>query len=200
MDISASIKKIVLPPCVEKRPKTTSSSKEKQKEKEKKKEKRVVTQKKQWVYTEEDYHQQKQLQLLEQLILPLHITSYSNLSDRTNKEKCLLQEIHKKLYGYKSQDMAKHLWDETKFISFHRCVELLMESRLTCFYCKHPVLVLYESVREPTQWSLERIDNAYGHNYDNVEIACLKCNVSRRTMYHERYIFTKQLLNIQKIS
>ena len=207
-DISSSIKKIQLPSCIKKLPKPSSRSVNssnslfgKENENEKKKEKRVVTQKKQWVYTEEDYHQQKQLQLLEQLISPLQVYSINVSSVRIDaKEKCLSQEIHKKLYGYKSQDMAKHLWDETKFISFQQCVELLIESRLSCFYCKHSVLVLYESVREPTQWSLERIDNAYGHNYDNVEIACLKCNISRRTMYHERYVFTKQLLNIQKIS
>jgi hypothetical protein len=26
-----------------------------------------------------------------------------------------------------------------------------------------------------------------------VEIACLNCNLRRRTMYHERYVFTKQM-------
>jgi hypothetical protein len=57
--------------------------------------------------------------------------------------------------------------------------------------------ILYEHVREPKQWSLERIDNDYGHNKNNVEIACLSCNLRRKTMYHERFIFTKQL-NIVK--
>ena len=48
------------------------------------------------------------------------------------------------------------------------------------------------------QWSLERIENQYGHNKENVEIACLSCNLGRRTMYHERYLFTKQLEIIKK--
>ena len=49
------------------------------------------------------------------------------------------------------------------------------------------------------QWTLERIDNGMGHNKDNVEIACLLCNLRRRTMYHERYVFTKQMMNVVKI-
>ena len=163
----------------------------------KKKEKRVVTQKKQWMFSDFDFTQSKQIELLKQIISPLKITSISHVSNlhtpESIKEKCLSQEISKKLYGYKSQDQAKNIWDENKFISFETCIDLLIRCNLTCFYCKKSVLVLYESVRDPIQWSLERIDNTYGHNYDNVEIACLKCNVSRRTMYHERYLFTKQL-------
>jgi hypothetical protein len=68
-----------------------------------------------------------------------------------------------------------------------------METELKCFYCKEYVNIIYEPIREPKQWSLERIDNTYGHNVDNVTIACLSCNIRRRTMYHERYVFTKQL-------
>jgi len=60
------------------------------------------------------------------------------------------------------------------------------------------VSVLYEIVREPMQWTLERINNDFGHNYGNVEIACLNCNLHRRTMYHERYLFTKELNIIKK--
>ena len=58
--------------------------------------------------------------------------------------------------------------------------------------------VLYEESRDPKQWTLERIDNSEGHNENNIEVACLTCNVRRRTMYHEKYRFTKQL-TIQKV-
>ena len=58
--------------------------------------------------------------------------------------------------------------------------------------------MIYEEVRDPKQWTLERIDNTRGHNSDNVEIACLTCNLRRRTMYHERYILTKQMCHITK--
>ena len=53
--------------------------------------------------------------------------------------------------------------------------------------------LLYNESRDPLQWSIERIENEFGHNNDNVVIACLRCNLSRRTMYHERYRFTKQM-------
>jgi 5-methylcytosine-specific restriction endonuclease McrA len=64
---------------------------------------------------------------------------------------------------------------------------------MECFYCNQKVQIIYENVREPKQWSLERIDNEYGHNNTNVVIACLHCNLKRKTMYHERFLFTKQM-------
>ena len=54
-------------------------------------------------------------------------------------------------------------------------------------------MLLYEKLREPRQWTLERLDNNYGHNKGNLEISCLKCNIDRKTMYHERFMFTKEL-------
>ena len=79
-------------------------------------------------------------------------------------------------------------------VSLSFVLDLLLKSNLSCFYCKQPVLLWYEFAREPKQWSLERIDNSFGHNHDNVEVACLSCNLKRRCMYHERYLYTKQLV------
>ena len=76
----------------------------------------------------------------------------------------------------------------------------MKECELKCFYCKDCVALLYENVREPRQWTLERIDNSIGHNIGNIEISCLSCNLRRRTMHHERYILTKQIKNIKKIA
>lgn len=111
--------------------------------------------------------------------------------------KTMIQQIQTKLNGYKSQDVLKELYDSAKFITLKSTISLLMKSEMKCFYCKEPVQVLYQHVREPKQWTLERIDNKHGHNDGNVEIACLSCNLRRRTMYHERFVFTKQL-NIVK--
>ena len=36
-------------------------------------------------------------------------------------------------------------------------------------------------------------DNKIGHDIGNIEIACLSCNLKRKCMYHERYVFTKQM-------
>ena len=98
-----------------------------------------------------------------------------------------------KIRGYRSQDIAKDLLDPTQFIDYDFVVSKLIECELTCFYCKEPMVVFYTHSREPKQWSIERIDNTYGHNKNNVEMACLTCNIRRRCMYHERFRFTKQL-------
>ena len=55
------------------------------------------------------------------------------------------------------------------------------------------MLLLYDNVRESTQWTLDRIDNNIGHNVDNVVICCLKCNLKRRTMNDEKFKFSKQM-------
>jgi hypothetical protein len=111
----------------------------------------------------------------------------------------LKQHIHLKWYGYRAQDMEKNLFRPELLISENDIVELLLDSRLLCFYCRHPILLLYENVRESSQWSIERIDNQYGHNRENVVVACLSCNLRRKTMYYERFRMTKQL-NITKQS
>jgi len=111
--------------------------------------------------------------------------------------KMMIQQIQQKINGYKAQDLDKSLFSAPDFVDLDYTIDLIKKSELKCYYCKHNVRILYEHVREPKQWSLERIDNNYGHNKNNVEIACLSCNLRRKTMYHERFIFTKQL-NIVK--
>jgi hypothetical protein len=103
-----------------------------------------------------------------------------------------------KICGYRGQDVNKSLYDETMFINREQVLDLMIKCQNRCFYCKEPVNVIYENVREPRQWTLERIDNSRGHNKDNVEIACLNCNLHRKTMHHERYLFTKELNIIKK--
>ncbi len=118
------------------------------------------------------------------------------LTEEVCKE--MRRQIQNKISSYKMQDIQKDKYDEEKFVDFYFVVSLLLEKDLKCFYCKESVYLFYNFVRENKQWTLERIDNDRGHNKDNVEIACLLCNLRRRTMYHERYLFTKQL-NIVKL-
>ena len=105
----------------------------------------------------------------------------------------------RKISGYRSQDQLKGIYDESRFVTFEHVVECMRSCALQCFYCKEGVQMVYEFVREPKQWSLERIDNAYGHNCDNVVIACLSCNLRRRTMHYERYVTTKQMQYVKKV-
>ncbi len=109
------------------------------------------------------------------------------------------RQIQYKINGYKGQDIKKSLYDPALFINYDYVVSLLHQKSLQCFYCKDKTRLLYNAVREAKQWTLDRIDNSVGHNRGNVEIACLICNLRRRTMYHERYVFTKQL-NLVKLN
>jgi hypothetical protein len=105
----------------------------------------------------------------------------------------LEQQIHSKWYGYRAQDIHKSLFSPEELVGEKEIAELLLDSRLLCFYCRHSVDLFYEYVRESSQWSLERIDNEYGHIRGNVVIACLGCNLRRRTMYYQRFLATKQM-------
>ena len=129
-----------------------------------------------------------------------NINENDNIDERVEHiQNVIKNQIKTKIQGYHQQDIKKKLYDETKFVSFQKVIELLYSCKNTCYYCREPVLVLYEYVRDNKQWSIERRNNSYGHNHDNIEIACLGCNISRKTMNEERYLFTKQL-NIIKQS
>ena len=69
---------------------------------------------------------------------------------------------------------------------------------MQCYYCKCNVLILYEIVRELTQWTVDRINNEEGHNKENFVISCLNCNIKRRNTDSKKFLFTKQL-NLVKI-
>ena len=113
--------------------------------------------------------------------------------DNISRVRVLEQLIHSKWYGYRSQDIEKQILHPDKLVSERDIANTLIDSRLLCFYCRKPVQLFYEFVRESSQWTLDRIDNTYGHNRDNVVVACLGCNLRRKTMYYERFVMTKQM-------
>jgi hypothetical protein len=109
-----------------------------------------------------------------------------------------LSELNHKIQGYKGQDLKKELHNPATLICLTDVLEKLVSTQLTCSYCSKPVFVLYKQVRDPMQWTLDRIDNALGHTRANTCIACLKCNLQRRVMDAEKFTFTKKL-KIQKL-
>ena len=111
----------------------------------------------------------------------------------TRKIECLKSLLQQKLNGYKLQDQRKNRFVLEEFVDIPYVLQKLKDCAFHCFYCKTPVQIWYIMSREPEQWTLERIDNTKGHNKNNVEIACLSCNLKRRCMYHERFRFTKQI-------
>ena len=54
--------------------------------------------------------------------------------------------------------------------------------------------VLHEIAFDSKQWTLDRVDNALGHNVDNVVVSCLECNLKRRLTHKKRFDLGKQIL------
>ena len=93
------------------------------------------------------------------------------------------KQVRSKICGYASQDRLKRLFCEEEFVNIKEETELM-----------------YEYVREPKQWTLERLDNSIGHNRGNVVIACLRCNLRRRCMASDKYVKTKEMSKIVKLA
>jgi len=109
------------------------------------------------------------------------------------------KEIKKKLQSYKSQDKQKHKFDNDQMITYKEIIKKLYDCKLKCYYCTCDMVILYNKKREPTQWTLERLDNNIGHYEKNTCISCLKCNLQRRTDNYEYFKNGKQLkINIIK--
>lgn len=162
---------------------------EKEKEKEKKeikpKEviKRQITTTSKWKFTEDE----------------LQLSNQPNLLYDKSKQPLLYQQFRIKLSSYRQQDVEKKFsMDITEHLDVSGVIQKLEEAEFKCFYCKQIVMLLYDNVREPKQWTLERLDNKRAHVVDNVVIACLSCNLRRRTMKYERYVLTKEIQKVVK--
>lgn len=103
----------------------------------------------------------------------------------------LNRELNAKLNGYKQQDVKKKLYDEITFITIEELRKKLIDELMTCIFCGKQVKLLYDKVRDDTQWTLDRIDNDCGHSDDNTCIACLKCNLQRRRTDYDKFHWTK---------
>ena len=119
--------------------------------------------------------------------------SFENNGKLTKESGLAKSEIERKLNSYKHQDIEKNILEESKLIGFEKTIEKLLECEMNCHYCKKEMYVLYEHVRENSQWTLDRIDNDVGHNNDNVVISCLECNLKRRRQSKDLFFFTKNL-------
>ena len=115
------------------------------------------------------------------------------LDESITEKKTLTQLLSRKLLGYKQQDIKNDIFSKIHFITQQNTMEKLVESKMKCIYCKESMLFVYDTIREPKQWTLDRIDNEMGHNSNNVVICCLGCNLERRNTNMEKFLFTKQL-------
>jgi hypothetical protein len=144
-----------------------------------------------WSFSLECYQHSNQLKM----IRDISNNSYSYIDETT---KIIIQEINKKITGYKSQDLIKKVFDTEQFLTFDSIITKMIECELRCRYCNSEMAVLYDISREMKQWSVDRINNDKGHNLDNFHLACLDCNLKRRRRTDEKFLFTKQLNIIKK--
>jgi len=155
----------------------------------KERKKRVITNHSAWKFTDADLTYENQWKLLNEV--------YSHYNESERIHRWISSQIKGKIYGYLGQDVEKRekIVDPESAINpnLSNVLQKLIDSNIECFYCKEKVRILYEYVRDNRQWTLERINNKEGHHINNVEIACLGCNLKRRTIFHERFVFTKQL-------
>ena len=153
--------------------------------------KRISTEK--WTFSNEHYEYSAQLKMIINI-------SKNNFNYIDDVSKIAVQEIHKKIYGYKQQDKIKKIFDEPQFLTFESVVNKIIECELKCRYCKNEMNILYDISREMKQWSVDRINNDLGHNIDNYHLACLDCNLKRRRRTDDKFLFTKQLNIIKQDS
>ena len=133
---------------------------------------------------------EKQFEIINNISKQLN--NLNNEEDKT-ASKILTKQIEKKIASYKQQDIDKKLLNNEKIINLKCIIDKLIETEIKCYYCKSEMYVLYENVREPKQWSVDRINNNLGHNIDNFVLACLDCNLKRRCRSADKFLFTKQL-------
>ena len=141
-----------------------------------------------WNFDECYYTYKKQIELINKLYL----------EQEGEDELWLKREIQKKIKGYKSQDLIKKLINLNKLISLDQTIQMLVESKLKCVYCKENCELIYKDIFSKKQWTLDRINNNEGHNYDNVVICCYECNIKRGDMDSERFKKGKQIKIVRK--
>jgi hypothetical protein len=153
--------------------------------------KREVTKK--WSFPDKYFEYENQIKLISDIYNEKKQLIEKDNDETSNVIKIIIQEINKKISGYKQQDIIKKKLNTEKFITFESIIEKIIECQLKCRYCNENMNILYDLKRETKQWSVDRIDNDVGHNYDNFHLACLDCNLKRRRRTDEKFLFTKQL-------
>jgi len=146
--------------------------------------KRVETEN--WSFSIDCYLYENQYEMIKKIC-----NNNNNHVDEVSK--IAIQQINKKIYGYRQQDILKKILNNEKFINIESIINKMIECELKCYYCQIEMNILYDISREMKQWTVDRIDNDLGHNLDNYYLACLECNLKRRRRSDEKFLFTKQL-------
>jgi hypothetical protein len=159
----------------------------------KKKEKKMRVQTHTWDINDCELSHQTQINILNHIHSNL-TTNQNIFNDSSNKYiNIFINNLKNKISSYKQQDILKKKIDSNNFINFENIIYLLHESQLKCCYCHEEIYILYKQVREMSQWTLDRINNEAGHNFGNLVISCLKCNLKRRRINKNSFMMTKNM-------
>lgn len=139
-----------------------------------------------WKFSVENYAYDNQIKMMKDILS-------NNYNYNDDVSKIAIQQINRKIYGYKQQDIIKKLLNEKDFITLQSVVDKMVACELKCYYCSCEMNVLYDISREMKQWTVDRIDNDLGHNLTNYYLACLECNLKRRRRSDDKFLFTKQM-------
>jgi len=148
--------------------------------------------------SEEYFIFEKQIEIINNIHNINDNININNKEEYKNASKIMSNQIEKKISSYKQQDIDKKVLNNDKIINLKCIIDKLIETEIKCYYCKCKMYILYENVREPKQWTVDRINNDLGHNIDNYVLACLDCNLKRRCKSADKFLFTKQLNIIRK--
>lgn len=152
-----------------------------------------------WNLDDSYFTYNKQIQIINSLYLNQGCDEEQKHKQEPEQNILAKREISKKINGYKSQDIQKELLDLNRLISLDQTIEKLMISKLKCFYCKENCDLLYKNTLAKKQWTLDRLNNEYGHNHDNVVICCLECNIKKGEMDSDRFKQGKEIKIIRKL-
>jgi hypothetical protein len=139
-----------------------------------------------WTFASEYYNYEHQLNMIKDILS-------NNFTYNNDVSKIAIQQINRKIYGYKQQDLMKNHFNQTEFITAESIIHKMVDCELKCYYCSCEMNVLYDISREMKQWTVDRIDNDLGHNLTNYYLACLECNLKRRRRSDDKFLFTKQM-------
>ena len=135
-----------------------------------------------------EYNYERELELIDNI--------YNNNNDSLKEN--IIKEIKRKINGYKLQDIKKNIYNDDELININNIINKFYYCKLKCYYCDDNVQLFYKIVREPKQWTLDRINNDLCHSNINTIISCLSCNIKRRLTDKDKFEFTKKLSIIKK--
>lgn len=126
----------------------------------------------------------------------MEYTSLCALGLTLDQSRWIHNQVCTKVRGYvqQDQDKKKTRKKQNKTFACHESpitlldtLHMLNKEDCKCHYCRVPLHILYRNTREPAQWSLDRIDNARGHDVHNVVVSCYACNVRRRQRSYHKF-------------